>query len=155
MESIKDRIYFAARRISDLTVTLAEMNIPSEKERCLNVYVEAWESGEKFYAGDVETAMEKMSIMLGMAKRGEDCDEEKEIEAAAERLVSALRKANVKHWLSGITREQMVAVGNALGRDAFVVYSDEKMSVIDMARQWNEIHEGEKEIIVCTGDMLP
>lgn len=155
MESIKDRIYFAARRISDQTMTLAEMNIPSEKERCLSIYAEAWENGEKFYVGDVETAMEKMSIMLGMAKRGADCDEEKEIEAAAEQLVSALRKANVKHWLFGITREQMVAVGNALGRDAFVSYSDEQMSATDMARKWNEIHEGEKEIIICTGDMLP
>ena len=155
MEDIKDRIYLAACKISNQTMMLAECHIPSEKERCLNVYVEAVKSGEKFYTGDVETAMEKMSIMLGMAKRGENCDEEKEIKAAAERLVSALQNANVKHWLSSITREQMVSACNALGRDAFVSYSDEQMSVVDMARKWNEIHEGEKEIIICMGDMMP
>ena len=153
--SIKDRIYFAACKISDQTMTLAEMNIPSEKERGLNVYAEAWENGEKFYIGDVETAMEKMAIQLGGVKRGADCDEEKEIEAAAEQLVSALRKANVRHWLSGITREQMVTTGNALGRDAFVSYSDEKMSIVDMARRWNDVHKGEKEISIFVGDMLP
>ena len=155
MEDIKDRIYFAACKISNQTMTLAEMNIPAEKERCLSIYAESWEKGEKFYTGDVETAMEKMSIMLGMAKRGENCDEEKEIKAAAERLVSALQNANVKHWLSGITREQMVSACNALGRDAFVSYSDEQMSVVDMARRWSDVHEDEKEIVICGDDMLP
>ena len=152
MESIKDRIYFAACKISNQTMVLSAYHIPSVRERILDVYVKDWESGEKFYAGDAETAMDQMAIMFGQVKREAGCDEEKEINAAAERLVSVLREKNVDHWLSGITREQMVSACNALGRDAFVSYSDERMSVVGMARRWNDVHKGEENIIICADD---
>ena len=153
MDTIKDRIYYAACKISNQTMSLA-LNDTAEMERCLKIYSEAWMNGVKFYTGDA-VGTEAMNIKLGVVKREPDCDEEKEIESAAAELVSALRKANVRRWLSGITREQMVALGNALGRDAFVVYSDAKMGVVDMARRWSDVHEGEKEIVICGDDMLP
>lgn len=101
-------------------------------------YEGLWNSGESFTA-------------LFPAKR--DGDTQEELDAAAKQLRNELRKVIEDHWMSSLSRDEVVSLCNLLlktsrtARVQIVPDDDTSYGPYDIVRMWNYSHQGESNIL--------
>ena len=118
------------------TVALAAQELdPDEALRLRDEWQKMWDDGESFTLRPTREA-----------------DTEEEINACVTGLYNALRVLVGKTWFEKLSREQAVAIGNALlltpsnwGR--IIVCKDVSYGVDDIADKWNDAHPGEEPIV--------
>lgn len=118
------------------TVALAAQELDTnEAFRLRDEWQKMWDGGESFTLCPTREA-----------------DTEEEIDACVTGLYNALRVLVEKVWFAKLSREQAVAIGNALlltpsNWGKISVCKDVSYGVDDIADKWNDAHPGEEPIV--------